>query len=98
VIVYGLWFGGSSYSTPDHDDPEAFASLAAARTAFLDRYRYGYWQRSRFAYVHRLHDVLLTPCVDATCFMLLYACPDQLTDPRWRLCLGPREGIRTERL
>ncbi|MGP4104173.1 hypothetical protein [Nonomuraea sp. KM90] len=98
MIVYGLWFGGSCYRDPENRDLEVFPSLVAARTAFLARYQYGIWQRSRFAFVHRMPVQVLTPCVGADCSMLLYAGLDRLTDPSWRLCVGPRGGIRIERL
>ncbi|NRQ38792.1 hypothetical protein HII36_44265 [Nonomuraea sp. NN258] len=97
MAVYGLWFGGSGYSPSDDADLEEFTSIRHARSALIERYRYRYWQRSRFAYVHRDAAELLTPCVGEDCSILLYSSPGSLDCPERRLSLGPRGGVRSER-
>ncbi|MFI9559127.1 hypothetical protein [Nonomuraea endophytica] len=96
--VYGLWFGGASYSDPDDSDLEEFASITDAREKLLDRYWHGYWQRSRFNFVERTPTDMLTPSVTQSSEMLLYRSRDSLDSPDWRLSFGPRGGARLERL
>lgn len=96
--LYGLWHGGSGYSAPEDSDLEAFTSIADARDKLINRYRYGYWQRSRFDFVERPVADVLTPCVGDDTSILLYGSRDSLDYPGWRLSLGSRGGVRTERL
>ncbi|GAA2653585.1 hypothetical protein [Nonomuraea recticatena] len=96
--VYGLWFGGASYTNPDDSDLEEFASITDAREKLLDRYWRGCWQRSRFNFVARTPTDTLTPGVALSSEILLYRSRDSLDCPGWRLSFGPRGGARLERL
>ncbi|MFC0861685.1 hypothetical protein ACFHYQ_05170 [Sphaerimonospora cavernae] len=94
---FGLWHGGSGYGPPEPDDLEEFSSLAEARSKLLDRYHYGHWQRSRFAFTGREVAEVLTPCVGDDCEIMLYGSRDGLDYPDRRIFLGPRGGVRVER-
>ncbi|WP_328708900.1 hypothetical protein [Microbispora hainanensis] len=94
---YGLWSGGSGYGPPQPDDLEEFSSLADARCKLADRHRYGYWQRSHFAFARREAADVLTPFVGDDCEITLYGSADGLHYPDRRIFLGPRGGVRVER-
>jgi hypothetical protein len=93
---FGLWHGGSAYTTPELDDLEQFASLAEAKATLNERYLYGYWQTSRFDFVHRAPQRVLTPCVSDDCAITLYRSRDGGDSPDLRIFRGPRGGIRSE--
>ncbi len=93
---FGLWYGGSGYGPPELGDLEEFSCLAEARSKLLDRYRHGYWQRSRFAFTDREAAEVLTPCVGEDCEITMYGSRDGLDYPDRRIFLGPRGGVRIE--
>lgn len=102
-MIYALWHGGSSYSPGStHDgDTETFESIAAARTAFQDRYRHGNRWKQHFAYVSKPADDVYTPTVDESSTMWLFfydPTAEGVTDPYPDkiLSFGPRGGIRME--
>ena len=83
--VFGLWFGGSSYSAPLPDQREEFASIKEAKTVMWRRL--DNFDRS-------------TPCVTDDSEMLLYRCdPATVEDPYpdVRLSFGPRGAVKQER-
>ncbi|WP_055483623.1 hypothetical protein [Sphaerimonospora mesophila] len=93
---FGLWHGGSGYGPPEPGDLEEFSCLAEARGKLLDRYHYGHWQRSRFAFIDREAAEVLTPCVGEHGEITLYRSRDGSDYPdRW-IFLGSRGGVRVE--
>lgn len=93
---YGFWHGGNGYSPSDLDDLEEFTSIEDARRKLIDRHRYGYWQTSVFAFVHRESARVLTPCVGDDCEITLYGSAADLSYPAKRVHLGKRGGARVE--
>jgi hypothetical protein len=93
--VYGLWYGGASYSAPDHADLELFDSIEAAKEELRSRFN----GRGKINYVNSELDECGTPGVDETSEMLLFimdAVPEQGEYPDFVLKFGPRGGIRKE--
>jgi len=94
--VWGLWYGGSSYATPERSDLEEFPSITGAREIF--ECRGDGWDpvtRSR------------CPCVDAGASayeyghgaeMQLFFDKPHLDDPYWYpdriIRFGPRGGVQ----
>lgn len=97
AVWFGLWHGGNGYGPPEHNDLEEFSSLADAQAKLAERHRYGYWQRSRFAFVERQPADILTPCVGEDCEITLYGSREAIDYPARRVFLGPRGGVRVER-
>ncbi|MBN6050769.1 hypothetical protein JYK22_02390, partial [Nonomuraea sp. RK-328] len=95
---FGLWHGGFGYSLAEDQDLERFASLEDAKRKLTERHRRGYWQRSHFDFVHREPAEVLTPCVSDDCEITLYRSRDGDDWPDARVYLGPRGGVRFERL
>ncbi|GAA2324008.1 hypothetical protein GCM10010149_91680 [Nonomuraea roseoviolacea subsp. roseoviolacea] len=95
---FGLWHGGSGYSLAEDHDLEQFSSLEDAKRKLTERHRRGYRQRSRFDFVHREPAEVLTPCVGDDCEITLYRSRDGGGWPDARVYLGPRGGVRFERL
>lgn len=92
-MIYANWYGGASYA--HGDEREQFPSILAAEAALASREALGHWQPQSFVYADRI-DSALTPCVDATSYMDLYAHADS-DDIFMRLEFGPRGGIRRTR-
>lgn len=82
--VWGLWYGGRSYSCPSIDDAEEFRSIRAAGWALEAREENAGGD---------------TPCVEASEMHLFRADPRETGSeyPDMVLRLGPRGGIRRER-
>ena len=79
------------------EDREEFSSLAEAKHKLTERHLHGYWQLSRFDFVHREPAQVLTPCVSEDCEITLYRPRDGGDYPELRIFRGPRGGIRSER-
>lgn len=96
---YGIWYGGSGYVLSDIEtDMERFNSLYDAKAALYDRCREGSF-RSRFEYVNRPPENVMTPGVGDGSYIHLYAAPD--ADPALPdrcVHFGPRGGLRIQRL
>lgn len=80
--VYGLWYGGSSYSAPEVErDTEEFNSIQEAKDTFQRRYD---------------NDDYATPCVsDESEMHLFFSDPREMDDPYPDRVLrfGPRGGV-----
>lgn len=96
MTVYGLWWGGSSYSYPEMEDLESFKSINEAKLTLRDRYDSNGIRRVRFNYVDKEEDVTLVPAVDqlTTSIML---CGRDGGDPYLEIVFGPRGGIKINR-
>lgn len=107
--VYALWYGGSSYSSPDPlHDVETFPSIAHAARRLADRYNSNSTRPAWFAYANRPHASSYVPAVTHDSELRLYlADPDAYTDHAGRIDLadcypdrivrfGPRGGVRVE--
>ena len=79
--VYGLWFGGSSYSVGGFDDVEVFDSLADAKIELWERWRTG---EGAFRFVAKdgALEVAKTPTVelDETTMWVWPELPEKDTD------------------
>lgn len=96
--IYGLWWGGNSYSRPRLDDLEVFASIAGAKRAVVDRYMSNWILLQDFDYVERGRESVLSPCVTEESETWLFDAPDgDLSYPDRRVFLGPQGGPRIER-
>lgn len=92
--VFATWHGGSSYTAPDVDDRERFPSLKAASEALVDRKDNGGWRQMPFRKVGATETTwALTPVVDESSYMDLYATPDS-EEFFARLEFGPRGGVQ----
>lgn len=92
MTVYCQFWGGSNYACPWPDQWEEFDSLRAAKETFDER---AHNEDYRF------------PCVDGAAAEMLIWChnpggpyPFDMAHnyPDYRLALGPRGGVRQERL
>ncbi len=85
TTVFGLWYGGSSYSTPMiTEDLESFDSIRDALDIFEARYNN---RDGRF------------PCVGSDCRLELFLSePDSDPIPDRIVKIGPRGGIVIERV
>lgn len=91
MTIYAQWHGGSSYSYGGIEDRETFPSLRAAREALCSRRDSGHWMPQTFAKITGT-DTALTPCVDETSYLDLYA-TETSDDLIGRLEFGPRGGV-----
>lgn len=75
--VFGLWYGGSSYTGGDFvENLEMFNSVDDAIIACQERMDRGHVWVQEFDYLNRDSEKVLTPCVDETSTMYVY-----LSDP-----------------
>ena len=81
--VFGMWWGGDSYSTGYVDsDVETFPSLDAAKDALCERYELGDWQAQTFHYVNKAREDVRTPAVSDNSEMWIWqADPTGVSDP-----------------
>ena len=83
---YAQFLGGSNYSYPQPDEYEEFDSLRDVCDAL--------WRRADFDPQH--------PCVESPEFLVFGGTPDGIYPcdacPDYRVYVGPRGGIRKERL
>lgn len=62
--VWGVWYGGSSYSQGEVvENLEYWDDIATAKDALLDRYAHGHWREHVFNYVNKPRDEVRTPAV-----------------------------------
>lgn len=93
---YGIWHGGYSYAMGEHDDIEEFDSIADAKRTFESRCYNGLFAKQEFRYVHRPHESLYCPAVDASeCRIFLYTDPDGGL-PEKIISYGPRGGVKVD--
>lgn len=94
--VYGLFYGGVNYSTPDINiDLEVFPSITAAKEALLQRYRSNMTQLCASIYADgRRENVVHLADETAEIQLFLYD-PRETSDPYpdCRVYIGPRHGI-----
>jgi hypothetical protein len=85
VKVWAQWCGGPGYSAPQREDLESFVSLRDARETLEYRADFDPYY----------------PCVEDS-RMLIYLAEPNPHDPDWIpdriITLGPRGGVREERL
>lgn len=98
--VYGLWHGGTSYSSPENSDLEMFDSIGAAKSEFQTRYLSGRY--NHFRYADGRTNRLDTPAVDETSEMWIFlADPRESSDGDWypdrTITIGARGGVRVGR-
>lgn len=82
--VFSLWYGGNNYSCPSMEDIEEFRSIQSAKDSF--------WSRSDYDPYY--------PCVDRPEMQLYFTDPRKAEDPYpdMLITMGPRGGVRIERL
>ncbi|MCP2337502.1 hypothetical protein [Actinomadura rupiterrae] len=99
MTLYGLWWGGPSYSRPTPDDDlERLHSLSAAKEALRDRYHSNGCRTEHFDFIEREPEQVYLPAVTTDSEIWLYASPDSdPACPDWRVYFGPRAGVRVER-
>jgi hypothetical protein len=105
MAVYGLWHGGASYGLGEPEEHlEVFRSEQSASDALRDRYQNSGQSYHHFEYVNRPPEDARCPAVNEDTAMLLYHAA-QNANGRWtvdqpytQFVLGPRCGIRRERL
>jgi len=93
MLIYAQWNGGSSYAHGGVEDRECFTSYREATEALCDRRESGHWYEQTFLYINRPQDRALTPCVDESSYLDLYATRDS-DDLIGRIEFGPRGGVR----
>ena len=72
-MIFGLWHGGSSYSTGyPVQDVETFDSREDALQALRDRCEHGDWQQQEFRYVNRDAEFHYCPSVSDDSSMTLW--------------------------
>jgi hypothetical protein len=83
IRVFGVWYGGSSYSYPEiPQDVEQFDSLEEAKEALQSRYENGYFWRQEFNYVNKPAASDLYPAVGTDSYMdIYYVDPSNVRDP-----------------
>lgn len=96
TMIFGQWHGGSSYAYGGVEDRECFTSYREAVDAMKDRRDNGHHWEQTFYYINRAQDRTLTPCVDNSSYIDVYAdaTSDDIIE---RIEFGPRGGIRRER-
>lgn len=102
MIRFGVWHGGSSYSTGHdwRDDLEQWDNLSdihnslIARKCGRDLFRYMREDDGFFSPDPERSGRFDTPAVDETQYIDLFAL--ETGEPYLRLWLGPREGLRME--
>ncbi len=81
--VWGQWYGGPNYRTPEYDEFEEFSSIKSAKWAFWSRFSDGYYP--------------CVSEEDAEMFVFVTD-PMESKDryPDFSFKLGPRGGVRRE--
>ncbi|MEO6156508.1 MAG: hypothetical protein ABIQ39_02640, partial [Ilumatobacteraceae bacterium] len=87
-----------SYAPSGKEDREFFPSISAAKEALCSRRESGHWMPQAFHKVidgdiGTITETALTPCVDDSSYLDLYAGPDT-DDIIDRIEFGPRGGVR----
>lgn len=98
-LVYGLWYGGPSYSQPDRESLEVFPSISAAKRALWERYYDGDWSHCDVTYADGRVVSVLFPCVERESTEIgLFLYDPREGDGDWYpdrlLSLGARGGVR----
>lgn len=104
---YGSWYGGPNYRAGD--TREIFDSIADAKRALEQRHSQGHLYPQPFGHTDGHGNIVeitraLTPCVDETSDIYLYAADSAQYEesgwdyPTYRVFFGPRGGVRHERV
>ena len=96
--IYGIWYGGASYSHGDLGDIEEFTSLAAAKEALQDRYDSNGLRQVPFYKTGEGESWTLVPCVGTDSYIDVMSGPED-SEPDFvaRILFGPRGGVKVER-
>lgn len=93
MIVYGVWFGGESYSYGMvGEDTEIFSSLRHAKDVLRERYESNGTLCCDTYYVNRGNEPTLFPCVTRSSYIDLFSGDDLYA----RIVFGPRGGVKIE--
>lgn len=83
-VIYGLWWGGSSYGQGDRwKHLEAFVSLEDACVAARDRWALGHDFTQDFVYVNQEPESALTPAVGEDSNIWIFLTKPSEDDPDW---------------
>lgn len=93
ALTFGTWHGGPNYAYGGVEDRECFTSLREASDALRNRCNSGHFYAQRFWFINRPVATAMTPCVDESSYVDLYATPTS-DDIIGRIEFGPRGGIR----
>lgn len=98
--VYGMWWGGESYSEGDMDSLEKFPSIEDAKYQFWLRYASNGKGPVLFDYVNRNRNYTFVPTVTESSTLKLYFYNPTNDDngPDRIISFGPRKGVRVEKV
>ena len=98
--VYGLWYGGPDYSSPELSDLEEFGSMLEAKYAFENRENNGDWDLCYFRYVNKQPESNYCPAVRESEMQIWFADPTDSDDPYPDriISFGPNGGVRVNRV
>lgn len=94
--VYGLWYGGASYSYGDMDSLEVFDSITDAKWQLAERYHSNGKRPVDFKYADGREFSTYTPAVteSSTIQLFFYDPREDNNGPDRVLYFGPRMGVR----
>ncbi|MEV5576593.1 hypothetical protein AB0L06_41750 [Spirillospora sp. NPDC052269] len=98
MTVYGVRWGGPSYSRPYLGEPERFTNPSTAKDALYSRNRSDGHHSETFGSVEHESERVFLPVVATKGETFVHLIPDaDLACPRRRIHCGPRDGLRVER-
>lgn len=98
--VYGLWYGGSSYSAPEMRDLEEFVSKRAATAVFHERANTSGGYTLNTYFTDRENTPVAFPAVGEDTEMQIFTYDPRVSVdpyPSYLLKVGPKGGVRVEK-